>query len=103
MKRLLLLTIIATSLIACNKESEAINAPSTAESTQTGTPQTNDSQASPAPIGSGVAGGMTPMTNTDSVVGSGGNGAAMAAKEMAKNKAAQAGSSVNQMPADEGN
>jgi hypothetical protein len=43
------------------------------------------------------------MANTDSVAGSAGNGAAMAAKEMAKNKAAQAGSSANQMPADEGN
>ncbi len=47
----------------------------------------------PTPIGSPIAGGLTPMEGTDSVQGAGGAGIGAAAKDRAKSAAGRAGSS----------
>jgi hypothetical protein len=55
-------------------------------------------------MASGAAGGMTPMSGTDSVQGAGGGSTSMAAKGWAKNKVNNLpSSSAGQEPAEEGN
>lgn len=55
-------------------------------------------------MASGAAGGMTPMSGTDSVQGAGGGSTSMAAKGWAKDKVNNTpSSSAGQMPAEDGN
>ena len=62
-----------------------------AGTTGTGAAVSGTSGGGVAPMAAG-AGGMTPMSGTDSVTGAGGGGVEQAAKKMAKDKAAKAGS-----------
>ena len=73
--------VVALVLAGCSKEEEKLPPPAPAgDMSQT----RNDS--GPAPIGSGMAGGMTPMTGTENLQGSG-DGTGSVAKGMARNVA----------------
>lgn len=66
-------------------------------------PAAEPNNGGPAPMTSGAAGGMTPMSGTENLQGAGGGGVGSAAKSMAKDRAAgPAGGSLSQMPMDDG-
>jgi hypothetical protein len=102
MKALLCTAIAGLVLIGCAPSGDAAN---NAPTTPDGPPHTTSEAAGGsgvAPMASGAAGGMTPMSGTDSVQGSGGGSVGAAAKGMAKEKAGLAGgSSLDQMPTGE--
>jgi hypothetical protein len=104
MKAILLTGILALSLVGCKPTESDANSPASpaanapAPSAQAGT------GAGVAPMASGAAGGMTPMSGTDSVQGAGGGSTSMAAKGWAKNKVNNLpSSSAGQELAEEGN
>ncbi len=101
MKRLALLAIAATALVGCAEKPEPMADPPAGEQTQS-----KETAQSPGTGGnesvnviSPAAGGISPVTGSDSVAGgsSGGSGVGQAAKDQAKRAAAKAsGSSLNQ-------
>ena len=104
MKHLLLASLLALALVGCKPaESEANAAPTPDSNTPAPTAQAGGG-GGVAPMASGAAGGMTPMSGTDSVQGAGGGSTSMAAKGWAKNKVNNLpSSSAGQAPAEEGN
>ncbi|MBS1702283.1 MAG: hypothetical protein JST12_11525 [Armatimonadetes bacterium] len=108
MSKVILLSLFAIALIGCKSGGGDTN---TNNSTVTTPPPTTNSASTQtgaggaggvAPMTSGAAGGMTPMSGTDSVQGSGGGSVAMGAKGFAKRKLSEAGTStVGQMPSDD--
>ena len=95
MKKALIILFLSICLIGCkpggdtngNGPSDPVNkAPATSTAPAPG------HGGGVAPMASGAAGGMTPMSGTDSVEGSGGGGVGQAAKKMAKDKTANTGS-----------
>ncbi len=107
-----ILPFIALLILAgCNSpQGEPTEATSGRESPGQTASNPASSQASPgtsarraggvAPIGSGAAGGLSPVQNTESVTGAGGGGVNQAAKEQAT-RAASNSSSVETAPAEE--
>lgn len=92
------LFIVCLCLVGCSPGGDANNAPSPDQTnsvsntpaTPTGAPSGQGGGV--APMASGAAGGMTPMSGTESVGGEGGGGVGQAAKQMAKDKAGNMGS-----------
>ena len=104
MKALLLTSLLALLLVGCKPaEPEANAAPTPDANTPAPTAQASGGTGV-APMASGAAGGMTPMSGTDSVQGAGGGSTSMAAKGWAKDKVnSTPSSSAGQMPVEEGN
>lgn len=114
MKLTALLLLLSLLLVGCQPGGEA-NAANNSATSSDPSASTNPSgqpgaQTTPtgnsggvAPMASGAAGGMTPMSGTESVQGDGGGSVGMAAKDYAKRKIGSgAGSgSVSQAPTDE--
>lgn len=104
MKHLLLASLLALALVGCKPaEPEANAAPTPDSNTPAPTAQAGGG-GGVAPMASGAAGGMTPMSGTDSVQGAGGGSTSMAAKGWAKDKVNNLpSSSAGQIPSEEGN
>lgn len=109
MKHLFLAVVLAVAVLGCKPaEPEANAAPAPDANNPAPTAQA-PAQApgtggGVAPMASGAAGGMTPMSGTDSVQGAGGGSTSMAAKGWAKDKInSTSSSSAGQMPAEDGN
>ncbi len=105
MKALLLTSLLALLLVGCKPaEPEANAAPTPDANAPAPTAQAPSGGGGVAPMASGAAGGMTPMSGTDSVQGAGGGSTSMAAKGWAKDKVnSTPSSSAGQMPAEDGN
>jgi hypothetical protein len=106
MKNLLLISALALMVVGCAPKEPATSEPATtpAADANAPAPTAQASGTAVAPMASGAAGGMTPMSGTDSVQGAGGGSTSMAAKGWAKDKINQtSSSSAGQMPTDEGN
>ena len=103
MKPLLFASIVALTLVGCKPaEPESSVAPAPDANTPAPTAQAPAGSGGVAPMASGAAGGMTPMSGTDSVQGAGGGSTSMAAKGWAKDKVNNTpSSSAGQLPADE--
>ena len=80
--------MFANCLVGCQPTLDVNGAKPESPSSNTDT--TNVKSGGVAPMAAG-GGGMTPMTGTDSVEGAGGGGVAQAAKQKAKDKAANLG------------
>lgn len=87
-------------ICGCQKPQPSDPAPVTGQPTaqQSGTP----GGGGVAPIGSGAAGGLTPVTGAENVGGSGMGGVGSAAKGMAQRAAGAAGSAGVSQPSGEG-
>ena len=104
MKALLLTSLLALFLIGCKPTEPEANAAPTPDTSAPAPSAQAGAGAGVAPMASGAAGGMTPMSGTDSVQGAGGGGTSMAAKGWAKDKVNNLpSSSAGQAPAEEGN
>jgi hypothetical protein len=103
-----IVSLLATWIVTgCEPKSEAPKGESVTQ-TSADPSQANVSSSSGqtnpgiAPVGSGMAGGVTPVTGAENVQGGGGFGAGAAAKGMANRAAGQAqGGSLNQLDAGE--
>ncbi|MEI7576142.1 MAG: hypothetical protein WCK51_04555 [Armatimonadota bacterium] len=103
MKNLLLASLAVFALAGCKPPEPEVNAPPSPDA-NTPAPTAQAGGGGVAPMASGAAGGMTPISGTDSVQGAGGGSTSMAAKGWAKDKINNTpSSSAGQMPADEGN
>ncbi|MEI7984937.1 MAG: hypothetical protein WCI55_04855 [Armatimonadota bacterium] len=89
MKSYLLALIIAPCAVGCQPTPDVNGANIEGQAT-VNTPPQNEKASGVAPMAGG-AGGMTPMSGTDSVGGDGGGGVGQAAKQMAKDKASNMG------------
>ena len=104
MKALFLTILTAGCLIGCKPTAPEANAAPTPDASTPAPSAQAGGGAGVAPMASGAAGGMTPMSGTDSVQGAGGGSTSMAAKGWAKNKVNNLpSSSAGQEPAEEGN
>ncbi|AIE87854.1 hypothetical protein [Fimbriimonas ginsengisoli] len=89
--RKLLSLVAVLAVFGCHKGDPTPSEATTSPATVTKAPAAGGGGGGVAPIGSGVAGGMTPMAGTDSVEGSGMGGIGQAAKDRAKRAAAGGG------------
>lgn len=105
MKHLLFACLLGVLLVGCKPaEPESNVAPAPDANTPAPTAQAPAGGGGVAPMASGAAGGMTPMSGTDSVQGAGGGSTSMAAKGWANDKVNNTpSSSAGQMPAEDGN
>jgi hypothetical protein len=90
MKASLLVVTAVVCLVGCQPSVDANNVKSEGP-TPSSTPPPTAKSGGVAPMAAG-AGGMTPMSGTDSVGGEGGGGVGQSAKQMAKDKAGNMGS-----------
>ena len=90
MKSSVLVLLFAICLVGCQPSIDS-NAPANPAPKPTNSPEATGATSGVAPMAGG-AGGMTPMSGTDSVGGGGGGGVGQAAKQMAKDKSANMGS-----------
>jgi hypothetical protein len=95
MRTLAMVALLCFAILGCKEKEEPLANPPEGEQTQTST--TEQAMGSGDGIGviSPATGGMSPVTGSDSVAGSGGGGVGIAAKEQAKRKAG--GSSLDQL------
>jgi hypothetical protein len=99
-----MLIVVALCLIGCKSGDDANNTSATSSVTSANAtpPPGRSGSGGVAPMASGVASGMTPMSGTDSVEGVGGGGVGSAAKQMAKDRAGKmSNGSMDQMPKDD--
>lgn len=103
MKPLAVLLFVSVLMFGCNKPADqSANQPTTPANNAGSSASSSPNDPGIAPVGSGAAAGMTPVTNPGAVEGAGAGGVGQAAKDMARSKAASGSSSLNQMPADDG-
>ena len=101
MKLALMLIILAFCLISCKSGDDANNSAvsNIASATSAKGALSKSGSGGVAPMASGAAGGLTPISGTDSVEGAGAGSVGAAAKQMAKDKAGKMGNgSMDQMP-----
>lgn len=91
MKTATIIVFLSLFLVGCSSNGDSNNTATSSAPLAANDPAPPTTTGGVAPMTSGAAGGMTPMTGTESV-GGGGDGVGQAAKKMAKDKAANMGS-----------